>query len=217
MPTEIATPTRSTTRSFGSPTRDLLFDGRLCRAHTCSNMRSYRTPRATRCYERPGAGSTGALCTSCARASRSESWVNPSSQHATPKRAAWSTTRSSCTSRHPSARSAHDEALLHLHRALDLLAAEPESIERDRRELPLQQTLVVELFQARGYSVPESIAALERVRTLAQAGDNARSHAGAVIALGLAAYTSTDFEVGETLVVEGFVIAERAGAVAHMV
>ncbi|MDQ1458805.1 MAG: hypothetical protein QOI08_289 [Actinomycetota bacterium] len=120
-------------------------------------------------------------------------------------------------SKHASARSAHDEALLHLHRALVLLAAEPESIERDRRELPLQQTLVVELFQARGYSVPEAIAALERVRTLAQACDNARSHAAAVIALGLAAYTSTDFEVGERLVVEGFVIAERAGAVAHMV
>ena len=46
----------------------------------------------------------------------------------------------------PAPRSAHNEALLHLQRALDLLAAEPESIERDRRELPLQQTLVVELF-----------------------------------------------------------------------
>ena len=115
------------------------------------------------------------------------------------------------------ARSEHEEALLHLSRALDLLATEPESIERDQREIPLQQTLAVELFVARGYSVPEAITALERVRELARSCDDTRSHAGAVIGLGLAAYTSTDFERGETLVVEGFAIAERAGVVAHMV
>jgi class 3 adenylate cyclase/tetratricopeptide (TPR) repeat protein len=115
------------------------------------------------------------------------------------------------------ARSEHEEALLHLARALELLASEPESIERDQREISLQQMLAVELFVARGYSVPEAIAALERVRELAQSCDDTRSHAGAVIGLGLAAYTSTDFERGEALVVEGFTIAERAGAVAHMV
>jgi class 3 adenylate cyclase/tetratricopeptide (TPR) repeat protein len=115
------------------------------------------------------------------------------------------------------ARSEHEEALLHLHRALDLLATGAERIERDQREIALQQTLAVELFVARGYSVSEAIAALERVRELAQACDDTRSHAGAVIGLGLAAYTSTDFERGETLVVEGYAIAERAGAVAHMV
>ena len=60
-------------------------------------------------------------------------------------------------------RSEHEEALLHLHRALDLLATQAESIERDQREIALQQTLAVELFVARGYSVPEAIAALERV------------------------------------------------------
>jgi class 3 adenylate cyclase/tetratricopeptide (TPR) repeat protein len=115
------------------------------------------------------------------------------------------------------ARSEHEEALLHLGRALDLLATEVESIERDQREIALQQTLAVELFVARGYSVPEAIAALERVRELAQSCDDTRSHAAAVIGLALAAYTSTDFERGETLVVEGLAIAERAGAVAHMV
>jgi class 3 adenylate cyclase/tetratricopeptide (TPR) repeat protein len=114
-------------------------------------------------------------------------------------------------------RSEHEEALLHLHRALDLLDTQAEGTERDQREIALQQTLAAELFVARGYSVPEAIAALERVRKLAQACDDARSHAGAVIGLGLAAYTSTDFERGEALVVEGFGIAERAGAVAHMV
>ena len=72
------------------------------------------------------------------------------------------------------ARSEHEEALLHLHRALDLLATEAESIERDQREIALQQTLAVELFVARGYSVPEAIAALERVRELAQSCDDTR-------------------------------------------
>jgi tetratricopeptide (TPR) repeat protein len=115
------------------------------------------------------------------------------------------------------ARSEHEEALLHLSRALDLLTSEPESMERDQREIPLQQRLAVELFVARGYSVPEAITALERVRELARSCHDTRSHAGAVIGLGLAAYTSTDFERGETLVVEGFAIAERAGAIAHMV
>ncbi len=115
------------------------------------------------------------------------------------------------------ARSEHEEALLHLYRALDLLATEAESIERDRREIALQQTLAVELFVARGYSVPEAIAALERLRDLAESCDDTRSHAGAAIGLGLAAYTSTDFERGEALVVEGYALAERSGAVAHMV
>jgi len=115
------------------------------------------------------------------------------------------------------ARSEHEEALLHLSRALELLATEPESTERDQHEIRLQQTLAVELFVARGYSVPEAITALERVRELARSSDDTRSYAGAAIGLGLAAYTSTDFERGETLVLEGFAIAERAGAVAHMI
>ncbi len=116
-----------------------------------------------------------------------------------------------------SARSEHEEALLHLHRALALLATQPESIERDRREIVLQQPVVVELFQSRGYSVPDAIAALDRVRALARSCDDTRSEAGAVIGLGLAAYTSTDFENGEALVLEGLALAERTGEVAHMV
>ena len=187
---------------------------------TPSSMHSCRMPRVTHCCERPEATSTAASCTSCAITFRTGSPHSPNSRHATPRRAAWSTTRSRGTSkRHEQARSRseHEEALLHLQRALDLLVTQAESIERDQREIALQQTLAVELFVARGYSVPEAIAALERVRELAQSCDDTRSHAGAVIGLGLAAYTSTDFERGEEFVVEGFVIAERAGAVAHMV
>ncbi len=74
-------------------------------------------------------------------------------------------------------RSEHDEALLHMHRALDLLATETESIERDRREIALRQMLIVELFQSRGYSVPESLAA-RRARAHACPGLRRRSRRG---------------------------------------
>ncbi len=120
-------------------------------------------------------------------------------------------------SKQASARSAHEEALLHLQRVLDLLATEPESIERDRREISVQQTFAVELFQARGYAVPASITALQRVCALAQSCDDARGYAGAVVGLAVAAYTSTDFEHGTELVEEGLAVSERIGAAVPMV
>lgn len=120
-------------------------------------------------------------------------------------------------SEHARARSEHEEALALLYRAIELLVTETESPERDRREIALQQTLTVELFQSRGYSVPEALAALERVRNLAQARDDMPSYSGAVTGLGLAAYTSCDFDRAEPLVLEGLAVAERVGSIPHMV
>ena len=115
------------------------------------------------------------------------------------------------------AHSEHEEALALLYRAIELLVTETESPERDRREIALQQTLIVELFQSRGYSIPEALAALERVRDLAQARDDMAGYSGALTGLGLAAYTSSDFDRAEPLVLEGLAVAERVGSIPHMV
>lgn len=65
--------------------------------------------------------------------------------------------------------------------------------------------------------VPASITALEGVRALAHGSDDARSDAGAIIGLAVAAYTSTDFERGIALVEEGLAVSERIGAIVPMV
>jgi class 3 adenylate cyclase/tetratricopeptide (TPR) repeat protein len=115
------------------------------------------------------------------------------------------------------ARSAHEEAMLDLHRALDLLATQPEGTHRDRREMALRQTLVIELFQARGYSDPEAIAALERVQSLARSCDDVRGQAGALIGLAVGAYVSSDLARGAELTEGALALSEPAGAEVHTV
>ena len=59
-------------------------------------------------------------------------------------------------------RSAHDEAIAHLSKGLDLLAQLPESPARDDREIDLQLALGVPLAATRGYGSAEAIAAYTR-------------------------------------------------------
>ena len=65
-------------------------------------------------------------------------------------------------------RSANEEAIRHLTRALALLSALPEGPERDQRELALRVALGNPLMAAKGYSSPEVAATYGRARELSQ-------------------------------------------------
>jgi tetratricopeptide (TPR) repeat protein len=115
------------------------------------------------------------------------------------------------------ARSAHEEALLHLHRALAVLATEDASVERDRREAGLQRALAAELIAARGYAHPETAAAWERMRTVSQAAGDQQGYGAALLGLALVEYTSGQFERASALIDEGLTVAECAGDTVQMV
>ena len=65
-------------------------------------------------------------------------------------------------------RFANLEAQRHLHRGLELLSAQPESSERDQRELPFQVILAPTLIATRGFTAPEVEKAHLRARDLAR-------------------------------------------------
>jgi TOMM system kinase/cyclase fusion protein len=64
--------------------------------------------------------------------------------------------------------SAHPEAIAHLHRAMELLGALPESTERDRQELALYTTLGEALALSRGVESPEVEQLYARARQLSE-------------------------------------------------
>jgi tetratricopeptide (TPR) repeat protein len=115
------------------------------------------------------------------------------------------------------ARSAHEEALLHLHRAIAVLATAGASVERDRREAGLQRALAAELIAARGYGHPETAAAWERMRAVSQAAGEQQSYGAALLGLALVEYASAQFDRASELIDEGLAVAERAGDAVHMV
>jgi predicted ATPase/type II secretory pathway predicted ATPase ExeA len=65
-------------------------------------------------------------------------------------------------------RSAHQEAVAHFTRGLDLLATLPDTPERRQRELALQVALGVPLVRTKGYAAPEVAHAYGRARELCQ-------------------------------------------------
>lgn len=65
-------------------------------------------------------------------------------------------------------RSAHQEAIAHFTRGLDLLATLPDTPERKQHELALQTALAVPLLRTRGYAAPEVANAYGRARELCQ-------------------------------------------------
>jgi class 3 adenylate cyclase/tetratricopeptide (TPR) repeat protein len=114
-------------------------------------------------------------------------------------------------------RSAHEEALLHLQRAVDVIGTEPPGVERDRRETEIEQARVVVLFRSRGWARPESMTALERVRDLSVLTSDRRSHAAALLGLGVSHYLAARFELALDLIAESLAIAEETGSVANVV
>ena len=72
------------------------------------------------------------------------------------------------------ARRAFKEAEAAYARALEILKSRPASAERDGHELALQSSLAGVLQITRGYSAPQTVAAAERARELAEAGGDLR-------------------------------------------
>jgi len=70
--------------------------------------------------------------------------------------------------RHAAARLAHLEAIGHFERGLAALAALPEGLARDGREIELQLARGLSLFTAHGFQIPEAAQAYARARELAE-------------------------------------------------
>ncbi len=119
--------------------------------------------------------------------------------------------------RQAAVRSAHEEALRHLRRALAVLATQHANVERDRREADVQRALAAELIAARGYGHPETAAAWERMRTVAHAAGERQSYGAALLGLALVDYASGRLERASELIDEGLAVAEHAGDAVHMV
>ncbi len=108
-------------------------------------------------------------------------------------------------------RSAHDEAIAHLRRALDLLATESADAALEERAGRLELALGASLIAVRGFAHPETEAAYERAeRRFAAAGDEPRL-AAALTGLSVAAYTRGDLERSIALGEQVLAIGERRG------
>jgi len=108
-------------------------------------------------------------------------------------------------------RSANEEAIAHLRRALELVAKLPETRERHQQELGLQMAIGAPLAPARGWSHPEFSRAYARARELAsQVGDS--SELPQVLARMTTAYfMKGDLETAAEVAQEALAAAERAG------
>jgi class 3 adenylate cyclase/predicted ATPase len=108
-------------------------------------------------------------------------------------------------------RSAYEEAISHLRRALDLVAPLPETRERHRMELGLQMAIGAPLIAARGISHPENERTYARARELAsQVGELPelpRVLAGTAAVYLVKADLATAVEVGQA----ALAAAERTG------
>ncbi|HME71157.1 MAG TPA: adenylate/guanylate cyclase domain-containing protein [Myxococcota bacterium] len=108
-------------------------------------------------------------------------------------------------------RSANEEAIGHLRRALALVATLPETRERHQMELGLQMAVGAPLSAARGWSHPETEQTFARARALAsQIGESPelpRVLAGMTIAYGMKGDLATGVEVAQ----EALAAAERTG------
>ena len=102
-------------------------------------------------------------------------------------------------------RSANEEAVGHLQRAIELVGGVEEE-ERSSRELELQLLLGAALTGARGYANPERLAAFERASELAEATGNrhqlALARIGIAIAYATGGRNDEALDLGATVLVE---------------
>lgn len=112
-------------------------------------------------------------------------------------------------------RSAHQEAVHHLRRALALVLSLPDSPERAQLELPVQVALGSTLMATRGYAAPEVGEAFARGRALAEGVEQASQHFE--VFTGLAAFYSVCAEYGTALDIAqtALGIAEREAVLSY--
>jgi class 3 adenylate cyclase/predicted ATPase len=114
-------------------------------------------------------------------------------------------------------RSAHEEAIVHLRKAIRLVAALGEGPVQGAREARLQLMLGPSLIAARGYAHEETGIAWERARTLAEAGGLLPELTDALIGLAILAetrgYPAQAVDIGERILT----LAKRTGDEVHLI
>jgi len=106
-------------------------------------------------------------------------------------------------------RSANEEAIGHLRRALALVATEAPGRERDTRELQLQTAIATPLGAARGFGHPESEASYARARALATALGASTELPRVLMGLATVYYVKGDLASGDAVAHETMAAAER--------
>jgi class 3 adenylate cyclase/tetratricopeptide (TPR) repeat protein len=108
-------------------------------------------------------------------------------------------------------RSAHEEAIRQLRRAIGLLETQPAGVERDARNANLQLALAASLIAVRGYAHTETEAAYERAGVLVEAAGNAAPLGMARAGLAASYFTRGEVERGRALAAEVLAAAEARG------
>jgi class 3 adenylate cyclase len=107
------------------------------------------------------------------------------------------------------ARNAFREAQQSYQRALAQLSLLPESAERDARELQLFQWLYFVLFVTRGWAAPETVAAVERARMLAEKRGNLRQLIGSMLRRCAQAFFAGELRTAGALADQALELAQR--------
>ena len=108
-------------------------------------------------------------------------------------------------------RSANEEAIGHLRRALALLATLPDGRERDEQELRLQMAIAAPLGASGGFSHPDCEAAHARARALATRIGESPELARVLVGLATAYFVQGDLATGEAIGRDALAAAERTG------
>ena len=114
------------------------------------------------------------------------------------------------------ARSAHQEAIVHLRKAIALLTTLPESTARNTREVSLQLALGPSLMAARGYALPETQAVWERARVLCDDVGDVSQLASALVSLSVYCSTGGAFARGVELAKRVLENARETGEEQHV-
>ncbi len=109
------------------------------------------------------------------------------------------------------ARSAHGEAIAQFRKAITLLETEPESAQRDTKEVTLRLLIVGSLRAVRGFAHPEVGAAYERARVLCETVGDAGRLGMAQLGLAQFHYNRGEVERGRALAAEVLALAEAQG------
>jgi len=109
-------------------------------------------------------------------------------------------------------RSAFAEAQAQLQQGLEWIKKLAESPERDSRELELASTLTQVLLITKGFTAPETRAAAERARDLAEKGGNLGQLVAQVFGIWRSVYFSGDYSTAVLLADRILYLAEREGS-----
>jgi predicted ATPase len=109
-------------------------------------------------------------------------------------------------------RSANEEAIGHLTRAIELLRTLPETRERNQRELGLQIAIAVPLSAAKGWADPECEGAYERARVLASEIGEGPELTRVLVGLAVSFYMKGDLATSSELAKQALEAAERGGS-----